>query len=616
MNMKFVWTVVLCSAPVLLLYAQRKEVPGLTTPVNETLMFADTARYFEKTTEIGLLGGVTHYFGDLTVGNSIQSGFLQPAGGFFVRRHLWPMLALRANVLGGQLYADESVYADPFWRKDRAYNFKTTFAELSLQAEIDLFGFFRYRHKDEVVYTLDQYTQTAVVNRFRRTFSPYLFGGGGLLMSNAKTNFNFVFSEMEGSLERVQADLANADGWKQQWCVFGGGGFTFDIGYRWVLGAEVGLHKPIGDFEDLIDGVSSAGNPDNEDAILIGGLTLSYRIGRMDRDGDGVLDQQDKCPTIPGRGVSEGCPDADNDEVADRVDECPHLVGHYALSGCPIKDMDEDGVPDVDDACPETPGLAFFSGCPDTDGDGVENRQDTCPDVFGDAWFAGCPDTDCDSIPDATDACPRDSGVAFLQGCPIRDTDMDGIADHEDECPNQFGDPAYNGCADTDCDGVEDRLDRCPTQVGDLANKGCPQISKTDQKKLDLAVKNVQFETGNDELKASSDKTMLELADILTRYSAYHIRVEGHTDNVGDDAKNLDLSQRRAQACVNDLIKKGIATERMRATGYGETKPVTANNTSAGRAKNRRVEFKLYLPEEAVKPQMTAKSPPEGIEKK
>jgi outer membrane protein OmpA-like peptidoglycan-associated protein len=78
----------------------------------------------------------------------------------------------------------------------------------------------------------------------------------------------------------------------------------------------------------------------------------------------------------------------------------------------------------------------------------------------------------------------------------------------------------------------------------------------------------------------------------------------------------MELSQRRAQACVNDLVKKGIAAERMRAVGYGETKPVTANSTSAGRAKNRRVEFKLYLPEEPLKPQMTAKSPPESIEKK
>ncbi len=597
MMTKMVWTAAIGSLSVCCVQAQTKDVPGLTTPLNETLYFADTARYFEKTTEIGLMGGFAQYFGDLSEGSNVDSRFFQPAAGLFVRRHLGPMLALRANIAGGQLTGDESLYDQPEYRAERAYRFTTTFAELTAQAELDLFGFFRFRHRDEVTYTLNQYTQTAEVNKFRHALSPYLFGGGGLLMSNAKPTFNAAFAEKYGHQDAVAEDQRVAEGWKQQWCVFAGGGLTFDIAYRWVLGAELGLRWPLGAYNDYLDGISVSANPEKPDSYLAGTATLSYRIGRMDRDGDGVLDEHDKCPTVPGRGRSEGCPDADNDEVADRYDECPHLAGHLALGGCPLRDTDEDGVPDIRDVCPETPGLAFFDGCPDSDHDGVEDRLDSCATVFGEAWFAGCPDTDCDSIPDHLDACPRDSGVAFLNGCPIRDTDMDGFADHEDDCPDRFGEHDFNGCPDTDCDGVEDRLDLCPLAIGPVANKGCPEISKTDQKKLALAVKNVQFETGKDAIKASSEKTMGEIADVLTRNAAYHLLVEGHTDNVGDDAKNLDLSRRRALACVKNLLEKGIAETRMRAEGFGETKPVADNKTASGRAKNRRVEFKLYLPE-------------------
>ena len=71
------------------------------------------------------------------------------------------------------------------------------------------------------------------------------------------------------------------------------------------------------------------------------------------------------------------------------------------------------------------------------------------------------------------------------------------------------------------------------------------------------------------------------------------IRVEGHTDSVGDDAMNLKLSQNRANSVMSALIKRGVDPARMEAIGYGETKPIASNSTAAGKAENRRTEFNI-----------------------
>lgn len=107
-------------------------------------------------------------------------------------------------------------------------------------------------------------------------------------------------------------------------------------------------------------------------------------------------------------------------------------------------DADKDGVNDDEDACPDVPGLEILSGCPDDDGDGIRNSDDDCPLTAGLATLKGCPDADGDGIKDAEDACPNVAGVASLRGCP--DTDGDGIADANDDCPREAGPSSNNGC--------------------------------------------------------------------------------------------------------------------------------------------------------------------------
>ena len=112
------------------------------------------------------------------------------------------------------------------------------------------------------------------------------------------------------------------------------------------------------------------------------------------------------------------------------------------------KDRDNDGVLDVDDKCPDVPGLASLQGCPDRDGDGITDAEDKCPDVAGLARYQGCPipDTDKDGINDEVDKCPTVPGVARYQGCPIPDTDGDGVNDEEDKCINEKGPASNFGC--------------------------------------------------------------------------------------------------------------------------------------------------------------------------
>jgi OmpA-OmpF porin, OOP family len=194
---------------------------------------------------------------------------------------------------------------------------------------------------------------------------------------------------------------------------------------------------------------------------------------------------------------------------------------------------------------------------------------------------------------DAEDACPGDKGPISTKGCPDRDND--GVADKDDACPDKRGESRYKGCPDSDGDGIADNEDRCPDKPGVVALKGCPEIKAEAKAKLERAIKLVQFESGKAVLLKKSYAVLDEVVSVMNEYSEYSLNIAGHTDSQGDDKMNQDLSERRAKACYDYLVSKGIAASRMASAGYGETKPVADNATAAGREKNRRVEFELYV---------------------
>ena len=108
-----------------------------------------------------------------------------------------------------------------------------------------------------------------------------------------------------------------------------------------------------------------------------------------------------------------------------------------------------------------------------------------------------------------------------------------------------------------------------------------------------IVLRNIFFDTGKATLRPESTAELERLQKLLTETPALKLEMAGHTDNVGEAAKNQDLSQRRAQAVVAYLTQHGIAAARLSAAGYGETQPVAPNTTKLSRQLNRRTEFKV-----------------------
>ncbi|MFK7772814.1 MAG: OmpA family protein [Saprospiraceae bacterium] len=321
-----------------------------------------------------------------------------------------------------------------------------------------------------------------------------------------------------------------------------------------------------------------------------------YRFGVLEENRDNVNlniglkfllnSAKEKTPSIE--------EDRDQDGVLNEVDKCPDIPGLVYLRGCP--DSDSDGIIDEDDLCPTILGLAKFGGCPDSDNDGIPDPNDKCPNEAGPIPNGGCPNVDLDSdgdgVMDKVDECIYAPGLPKFNGCP--DTDGDGISDNEDGCPNKKGPAIFGGCPDSDKDGIIDKNDNCPNEAGPKSNKGCPEVVKEVQEAVNLAAKNVQFENNSSQIKTKSYVELDNVFNLLQQYPEYNVSIGGHTDSAGNEDYNQKLSERRATACLDYLAEKGISRSRMSSAGYGETQPISGNSTNSEREMNRRVEFVLF----------------------
>jgi OmpA-OmpF porin, OOP family len=179
------------------------------------------------------------------------------------------------------------------------------------------------------------------------------------------------------------------------------------------------------------------------------------------------------------------------------------------------------------------------------------------------------------------------------------DRDRDGVMDKDDACPDeeedQDGFEDDDGCPepDNDHDGVPDDEDECPELSGDRAHDGCPAKTfvKIDQGKVYIFGK-VQFRSGKAQIDPRSEPLLDQIGEALkANPQVEHVRIEGHTDNVGGTRLNQKLSEERADAVKEALVKRGVDGDRLTTRGLGESRPLAPNKTAAGRAKNRRVEF-------------------------
>ncbi len=338
-------------------------------------------------------------------------------------------------------------------------------------------------------------------------------------------------------------------------------GVGFDVGAGYEFSLLDGLQ--VGPFAKFF-------MPGPNQALLFG-LTFSIGVPSnvpddADPDNDGIKGSKDKCPN--------DAEDKDNFQDDD---------------GCPEKDNDNDGIVDASDKCPndaeDKDNFQDDDGCPekDNDNDGIEDSQDKCPlvaedkDNFEDG--DGCPedDNDNDGIADASDKCPNDAedkdGFQDDDGCPEKDNDNDGIEDSQDKCPTQA--ETYNGVDDGD---------------------GCPEKEATvfiTKEKIVITEK-IFFAVNKANILPKSDPLLNSVAEVLKKFpNVKKVRIDGHTDDVGNDRKNQVLSEKRAKAVLDALVKRGVDKSRLEAKGFGETAPLMQGTDEAAREKNRRVEFTL-----------------------
>jgi len=118
-------------------------------------------------------------------------------------------------------------------------------------------------------------------------------------------------------------------------------------------------------------------------------------------------------------------------------------------------------------------------------------------------------------------------------------------------------------------------------------------VPETETQMIQDAGIQIQFEPGNATLTGKSRDILLQVAEVMQRYPDVRIEAHGFTDNQGASELNEELSQARAQACVDVIVESGVDSVRLLARGFGEANPVASNATVEGRQKNRRVEFKL-----------------------
>jgi outer membrane protein OmpA-like peptidoglycan-associated protein len=203
---------------------------------------------------------------------------------------------------------------------------------------------------------------------------------------------------------------------------------------------------------------------------------------------------------------------------------------------------------------------------------------------------------------------------------PPPDADRDGVPDESDICLNLAGepssDPLMHGCPeaplDSDGDAIPDLFDACPRQPGEPTGlrptHGCPKVvapvlpppppappaaATVAESEITLS-EQVQFETGTAVLRAESDAILGAVARALLEHPEIEsVEIHGHTDDTGTPELNQQLSQERARAVQAFLVSRGVSPGRLRALGFGQSRPIAENTSEAGRAKNRRVEFRI-----------------------
>ncbi len=360
-----------------------------------------------------------------------------------------------------------------------------------------------------------------------------------------------------------------------------GGGFEVKLSNSLILDLSTGYSFTFTDDLNYYNNKDSRTKGANDGYWAFGlGLIYSGESGSSDADADGLTrDRELQLGTNPDKA------DTDNDGLIDGLE-----ITQYNTD--PLKkDSDKDGLDDK----AEIKEYSTNPNSKDTDNDGLTdgdeiNKFNTDP-LRSDSDFDGLSDsnelnktktnpskadTDNDGLNDGEE-------VQRYKTSPTNpDTDGDGLTDG-DEILKHNTNPLKT---DTDRGGTDDKKEIA---------QGTNPLNPEDDMILDITtpmvLEGVTFATNSAELTPESEKMLMKVLNTLNAYPEMKVEIRGYTDNVGNAASNLQLSQRRADAVRYWIIAKGISPNRVTARGYGEQDPIASNDTKEGRRLNRRIEF-------------------------
>jgi len=276
------------------------------------------------------------------------------------------------------------------------------------------------------------------------------------------SNNNFL---LEGDVS-ANFKLVTEDYWLIPYATVGIGAHMYKVYYGAFLPVGVGLRLNLFDEAGI--------NINSQYRIPVNYETSNYHFYHSFGVYGIIGQKKEEVKALPPVPVAEPPKDTDGDGITDDVDKCPSVPGVAKYEGCPVPDTDKDGINDDNDKCPTVPGLARYQGCP-------------------------VPDTDKDGINDEEDKCPAVAGVARYQGCPVPDTDGDGVNDEEDKCPTVAGLPENQGCPAIK-EEVKRKIDYAAQNI--LFTTGSYKLLSSSNKGLNEVVKILQ---DNPDLKLSID---------------------------------------------------------------------------------------------------------------
>ncbi len=376
--------------------------------------------------------------------------------------------------------------------------------------------------------------------------NPYVYGGFGSLRWNVKIK-----------PKSISPKATQESGWTQ--FIPFGAGVELAVSDNFLLGFSGGYNHTFS------DDINYYNNGNANDGYFDFGASFIFVTGsgNTDADNDGLTEKQEK-----EIGTNPKIADTDGDGINDGDELNKYNTNPLA------KDSDKDGLNDYE----EIFTYKTDANSSDTDGDELSDYAE----IITYKSNPNKKDTDGDSLGDGYE-------VNKYKTNPIKkDTDGDGLDDNIEL--NKFkSNPLLK---DTDNGGTDDF-----TEFKRKTDPNKPEddvaIKKTEILDINapMILEGVTFETGKAILTPESENILTKALNTLKAYPHLKVEIRGYTDNVGSAAFNLKLSQKRADAVKQWLVKKGIDATRLSAKGYGEANPIASNRTKEGRRKNRRIEF-------------------------